>query len=120
MNKYITKDGISVLISFNTETEEVSAVDYLRTHIDWVYQIPEDGVLQTENGEKTVKKGDIVIKFYPCREYPITQAIVIRNTEWKNNIKNERLYNESLRKEFALKENESDAVSACSDCEANG
>lgn len=120
MNKYITKAGISALIAFNTETEEVSAVDYLRTHIDWVYQIPEDGVLQTENGEKTVKKGDIVIKFYPCKEYPITQVIVIRNAEWKNNIKNERLYNESLRKEFALKENEAYTANDCSDCEANG
>lgn len=116
MNKYITKAGISTLIAFNTETEEVSAVDYLRTHIDWVYQIPEDGVLQTENGEKTVKKGDIVIKFYPCREYPITQAIVIRNTEWKNNIKNERLYNERLSKECISKECEPDAVTACPDC----
>ena len=116
MNKYITKPGISALIAFNTETEEVSAVDYLRTHIDWVYQIPEDGVLQTENGEKTVKKGDIVIKFYPCREYPITQAIVIRNTEWKNNIKNERIYNESLRKECVLKECDDDTEKACSCC----
>ena len=116
MNKYITKAGISTLIAFNTETEEVSTVDYLRTHIDWVYQIPEDGVLQTENGEKTVKKGDIVIKFYPCREYPITQAIVIRNAEWKNNIKNERLYNESLRKECISKECDDDTQKICHDC----
>ena len=116
MNKYIAKAGINTLIAFNTETEEVSAVDYLRTHIDWVYQIPEDGVLQTESGEKTVEKGDIVIKFYPCREYPITQAIVIRNAEWKNNIKNERLYNESLRKECISKECDDDTEKAYSCC----
>jgi len=112
MIKYFAKPNMSAMVSFNTETEEVNAVDYLNTHIDWVYQVPEDGILQVEDGEKNVKKGDFVIKFYNRREYKMTPVVVVKSAEWKNNIKNEKAYEEERRLEWEAKKNEP----CCGDC----
>lgn len=107
MIKYFAKPGVSSMIAFNTDTEEINTVDYINSGIDWIYQVPTDGVLQLNNGEKNVKKGDIVIKFYERTEYNMTPVIVIKSTEWKNNILNKHKYEEEAR----LKRD-----CACEDC----
>lgn len=119
MIKYFAKPGVSSMIAFNTETEDINTVEYMNTHIDWIYQIPADGVLQLEDGEKNVKKGDFVIKFYKRNEYTMHPVVVVKSTEWKSNIANEQKYNEKMREEAELKVNKklNMANSCCDDCE---
>lgn len=45
------------------------------------YLIPEDGTFQNEK----VKKGDIIIKTYPCSEFPV-RYFVIRNKEFSKHL----------------------------------
>lgn len=75
---------------FKVSGEDVDALDYISTHIDWVYQADEDGqiVYRDKDGEYTtdVKSGDIVIVFYESSK-PQHPVVVINNNDWKENIK---------------------------------
>lgn len=118
MIKYFAKPGVSSMIAFNTETEDINTVGYMNTHIDWIYQIPADGVLQLEDGEKNVKKGDFVIKFYKRNEYNIHPVVVVKSAEWKSNVANEQKYNEKMREEAMLKNDEHCCDNCAKCCEA--
>lgn len=96
--------GHSSMIGYNTETEELLAVDYMRTNIDWVFEVPEDG--EINDGTK-VKKGDIIIQFYK-REYNKYDYVVLKDKNWKANIAARKKYEE----EQMLKANEK----CCDDC----
>lgn len=91
MTKYLLKEGTRGMFSVNTETNEINVIDYTNTCIDWVYQVPEDGVLlfrdETDQitDEKTVHSGDLVIKFYK-REGVKNLIVVVDNAEWKENV----------------------------------
>lgn len=103
MIKYFAKPGVSSMITFNTETEDINTVEYMKTHIDWIYQIPADGVIQLEDGEKNVEKGDFVIKFYERNEYDMHPVVVIKSAEWKSNVANEQKYEANRCAEAELK-----------------
>lgn len=109
MLKYFLKSGVSQMVAFDPETETIDAVDYLRTNIDWAYYVPEDGVLTMDGTEKAVKKGDIVLKFYPTREFSTNPCVVVRNKEWKQNINAERDY-------IAKRKAEKTSEPCCDDC----
>lgn len=114
MIKYFMKKGVSQIISFDPETENIDSVAYMNSHVDWMYSIPEDGVLSMNGVEKDVKKGDIVIKFYQTRDYEITPFVVIRNKEWKQNIAAEKKYYEELQ----AKQKTETSEPCFGDCEA--
>lgn len=88
MKKYFLKPGVSGMVSVDTETIDINTVDYCRTGIDWIYEVPEDGELSvndTDIQNKPVNKGSIVILFYA--DYGLKhRAVVIDNEEWKENI----------------------------------
>lgn len=114
MINYFMKKGVSQIISFDPETENIDSVEYMNSHVDWMYSIPEDGVLSMNGIKKDVKKGDIIIKFYPTIDYESNPFVVIRNKEWKQNIAAEKKYHEEL---LAKKEADN-AESCCGDCES--
>lgn len=92
MRNYVVKPGMRGMFSINKETDEVDVVDCMRTHIDWAYQVPEDGILLLPEGvKKEVKKEDIVVVFYSA-PYSQNIAVVINSDEWKENIKAECEY----------------------------
>ena len=87
MKKYFLKPGTSGMVSVDTDTMDINMVEYSRTGIDWIYEVPEDGVLNvndTDIQDKPVKKCNIVILFY--KDYGLKhRAIVIDNKEWVDN-----------------------------------
>lgn len=93
MRNYVIKPGYRGMFLINTENEEVDVIDSMSTHIDWVYDVPEDGILKiTDGGTKEVKKGDKVIVFYTS-PYTKNVAIVVNSAEWNENIILEKEYN---------------------------
>ncbi len=87
MKKYFLKPGTSGMVSVDTDTMDINMVEYTRTGIDWIYEVPEDGVLNvndTDIQDCPVKKGNIVILFY--QDYGLKhRAIVIDSKEWVDN-----------------------------------
>lgn len=108
MKTYFTKTGLRGLVSFSSENNDIDLISYITTNIDWVYRIPEDGVLKTENKEQAVKKDDIVVQFYKT-PFEKNDVIVIRNKEWKENLK--------AYDEFIQKSNPSNPSCECCDAE---
>lgn len=103
MIKYFIKPGQRGLIKFDAETEELDSIGYMTTHIDWMYEVPEDGMIQFPEPDgtmvtKSVKKYDFVIQFYES-EGNKHNIIVIKSKEWKENIKSQEAYAEKLRKD---------------------
>jgi hypothetical protein len=93
MRNYVIKPGYRGMFLINTENEEVDVIDSMSSHIDWVYDVPEDGILKiTDGGTKEVKKGDKVIVFYTS-PYTKNVAIVVNNAEWNENVEFEKEYN---------------------------
>ncbi len=97
------------------EDNTLDLVDYTRSDIDWIYEIPEDGTISiqdTDIQDREVKKDDMVILFYK-REGQAHRAIIINNAEWKENI-------QGIREAEALQGQKlSDSLNqACCDCEA--
>lgn len=87
MTKYLIKSGMRGMFYVN---DSVDVIDYLRTNIDWMYRIPEDGVLTVRNKDDSteileVKKDDIVITFYPGKEVK-HNVIAIHSDEFIDNI----------------------------------
>lgn len=96
MKNYVIKPGTRGMFSVNLENNEFDVVDPMSSHIDWVYDVPEDGVLKIANGEdKQVKAGDKIIVFYTS-PYTKHVAVVVSNEEWNENVKLEREYNEKM------------------------
>lgn len=92
MKNYIIRPGTRGMFSVNTENvEDVDIIEPIRSHIDWVYAVPEDGVLNVANNKKAVKKGDVVIVFYKS-PYSKNIAIVVNSDEWNENIVLENEY----------------------------
>lgn len=93
MRNYVIKPGYRGMFLINTENEEVDVIDSMSTHIDWVYDVPEDGILKiADGGTKEVKKGDKVIVFYTS-PYARNVAIVVNSAEWNENVELEKEYN---------------------------
>lgn len=93
MRNYVIKPGYRGMFLINTENEEVDVIDSMSSHIDWVYDVPEDGILKiTDGGTKEVKKGDKVIVFYTS-PYTRNVAIVVNSAEWNENVELEKEYN---------------------------
>lgn len=109
MRNYVIKPGMRGMFSVNAETNEYDVIDYMRTNIDWVYQVPEDGVVHIQGaGDKEVKKDDILILFYSAPHVK-HQAIVISSEEWKENIASGKEYEDSKK--------ESKSCEDCDNCE---
>lgn len=93
MNKYLITPGMRGMVQLK-EDETMEMHDYTRSDIDWIYEVPADGVLtvsDTDIQNKEVKKDDIIIVFYE-RKGLVHRAIVIDNTEWKENLAGIRQY----------------------------
>lgn len=84
MSKYLIRDGIRGMFSVNGNN--VDCADYVRTAIDWVYQVNDDGTLtyksrkvDQEDYTIDVKKGDLVVQFY--QEEGIKYPVVVLNDQ---------------------------------------
>lgn len=84
MSKYLIRDGIRGMFSVNDNN--VDCADYVRTAIDWVYQVNDDGTLTYKSrkvGQEDytidVKKGDLVVQFY--QEDGIKYPVVVLNDQ---------------------------------------
>lgn len=105
MKNYFIKPGFRGMFSINKETEDIDVVNNIYSHIDWVYMVPEDGVLtMPDKTKKNVKKDDFVIAFYSA-PYAKYTAVVVESSEWAENI---RLESEYERQKEANKETLSD------------
>lgn len=111
MKTYVVKAGNRGMVSIEPETFDIGLVDYHRSDIDWYYRIPEDGTLKTNGKEINVKKDDIVIQFYH-HDYTKNDIVVIRNKEWKENLKARDKHEEMQRSKMM-----SDSCDKCNCCE---
>lgn len=88
MSRYLIKQGKRGMVSLD-ENDDFDIIDYMRTNIDWVYEVPEDGVLEYKTEDKVkmydVKKGNFVIQFY-TNPNNVHDIIIIDNKEWKENV----------------------------------
>ena len=113
MKKYFLKPGVSGMVSVDTDTIDINMVEYTRTGIDWIYEVPEDGVLNVNNTDiqdKPVKKGNIVILFY--QDYGMKhRAIIVDNAEWAENIEAYKAKQLEDAKKYA------NEAKCCGDCE---
>lgn len=97
MKKYLIKRGHAGLISVDTETNDLNVTSYLSTGIDWVYRVPEDGVVSIQDTDfknKEVKKDDFIILFYNSAA-PKHAAVVVTSKEWVENIEAKRKLDEA-------------------------
>lgn len=115
MKNYVIKPGFRGMFSVEKETFDMDIVKNIYTHIDWVYVVPEDGVLKVPNNtEKDVKKGDIVISFYDA-PYAKNPVIVINSDEWAENIRLESEY-ERQKEKNKNKPCDADCCENCPHC----
>lgn len=79
MIKYYGLDYVSSLFKLDTEKDTVNTVNYIRSNIDWVYRIPEDGFIVKPDGSKIkVNANDIVLKMYaPGKRYSDPKEYII-------------------------------------------
>ena len=79
MIKYYGLDYVSSLFKLDTEKDTVNTVNYIRSNIDWVYRIPEDGFIIKPDGSKIkVNANDIVLKMYaPSKRYSDPKEYII-------------------------------------------
>jgi hypothetical protein len=91
MSKYLIRDGIRGMFSVNDNN--VDCADYVRTAIDWVYQVDDDGTLtyksrkvDQEDYTIDVKKGNLVVQFYQEEgvKYPV---VVLNDQKFIENVK---------------------------------
>lgn len=81
MIKYYSVDRLSNLIKIDSEADALEGIEYITSNIDWIYRIPEDGVLVYNNSTEEVKAGDIVFKMYGIEDKYSThrELIVIKD-----------------------------------------
>lgn len=118
MKKYIVKQGIRGLFTYNEETQDIDVIDYHGTYIDWTYRIPEDGTLAIRDNKECgdiietvdVKKNDLVVVFYR-NEWIKNPVIIVHNEKW---IENLEAFDEYINNKNKI----SDAWSetCCNDC----
>lgn len=91
MSRYLIRDGIRGMFCVNEDN--VDCADYVRTAIDWVYQVDDDGTLtykprkvDQEDYTIDVKKGDLVVQFYQEEgiKYPV---VVLNDQKFIENVK---------------------------------
>ena len=118
MKKYFLKPGVSGMVSVDPETMDVNMVEYCRTGIDWIYEVPDDGTITVKDSDiqnTPVKGGSIVILFYS--DYGLKhRAVIIDNEEWRENIEAYRAKQQEEAKKYANKE--IDAEAPCCDTKA--
>lgn len=118
MRNYVIKPGFRGMFSVDQEKEDYNVVEPMRSHIDWAYVAPEDGVLNiSQNEKKEVKKGDIVIAFYSS-PYTKNTVIVIDNEQWKENIQAEEEYENTRKEQCECDMCEKCECDACPNCAA--
>lgn len=92
MKNYFIKPGFRGMISINKETEDPDIVKNIYSHIDWIYMVPEDGMLtMPDKTTRNVKKDDFVICFYSA-PYAKNPVVVVESDEWVENVKLESEY----------------------------
>lgn len=78
MIKYIAPENSRALIKINTENvDNVKIVESTQTNIDWMWIADEDGEFEG----KSVKKGNVIIKFYDNYNSLENKFIIIDNEE---------------------------------------
>lgn len=93
MNKYLINPEMRGMVQLK-EDQTIKMIDYTRSDIDWIYEIPEDGTISIEGTDiqnREVKQDDLVVVFYK-REGQVHRAIVLDNAEWKENLQGVRKY----------------------------
>ena len=114
MSKYLIRDGIRGMFCVNGDN--VDCADYVRTAIDWVYQVDNDGTLtykprrvDQEDYTIDVKKGDLVIQFYQEDgiKYPV---VVLNDQKFIENVKGIQ--------EVALARAKKQDCAECGDCDS--
>lgn len=117
MKKYFLKPGTSGMVSVDPETVDINIVEYKCTGIDWIYEVPEDGVLSVNNTDiqdRPVKKGNVVILFYA--DYGLKhRAIIVDNAEWAENMEAYKAKQLEDAKKYA---NEAKCCGDCETCDA--
>ena len=82
MIKYYSVDRLSNLIKIDSEADVLDGIEYITSNIDWIYRIPEDGMLVYNNGTKEVKEGDIVFKMYSIEDkYTMNRELIVVKDE---------------------------------------
>ena len=106
MIKYIAPENNRVLIKINTENvDNIKIVESTQTNIDWMWIADEDGEFEG----KTVKKGNVIIKFYDNYNSLENEFIIIDNEELTD-----------IYKKIAEKRQQYlDSVASKCDCEDN-
>lgn len=114
MIKYYSIHKLSNLIKINSESNIIDGVEYITSNIDWIYRIPENGVLVRKDGtEEEVKAGDIVFKMYDIKDkYSHDRELIIIKDEKLVDYYS-RLYQHLLSKN---KENACDSDNDCEEC----
>lgn len=92
MKKYIVKQGVRGLFTYNEETQDIDVIDYSTTFIDWTYRIPEDGTVVIRDNKCgdiietiDVKKNDLVVVFYR-NEWVKNPVVIVHNEKWIENL----------------------------------
>lgn len=114
MIKYYSINRLSNLIKIDNESNILDGVEYITSNIDWVYRIPENGVLILKDGtEEEVKAGDIVFKMYNATDkYSHDRELIIIKDEKLIDYYS-RLYQHLLSKK---KEDAHDCDNVCEEC----
>ena len=82
MIKYYSVDRLSNLIKIDSEADVLDGIEYITSNIDWIYRIPEDGILVYNNGTEEVKEGDIVFKMYGIEDkYTMNRELMVIKDE---------------------------------------
>lgn len=114
MIKYYSVDRLSNLIKIDSEADALEGIEYITSNIDWIYRIPEDGVLVYNNSTEEVKAGDIVFKMYGIEDkYSMNRELIV--------IKDEKLidYYSRLYQFLTSKKNQQEKTDkyCCEQCE---
>lgn len=113
MIKYYSVDKLSNLIKIDSEVDALEGIEYITSNIDWIYRIPEDGILVYNDSTEEVKEGDIVFKMYDVEDKYSSdrELIVIKDKKLIDYYS--RLYQHLLSKK---KENACDCENECEEC----
>ena len=83
MIKYVKKntERSSLLIKFNTETQDIDTIPNVGTYIDWIWVVDEDGEFNNES----VSVGDLIIRMYAV-DYKTTNSefFIIKDDKLKD------------------------------------
>ena len=90
MKTYLLNSETSDALCFEDTNKTVSYVKAYSDHVRKVIPIMEDGALKvSEEDVRNVSKGDIVVLFWKNDKYTKNSVIIIKSTEWFENILSE-------------------------------